>query len=279
MSAAAESRDVSLPPPFFEEQGRGEGVICLHSNASTSSQWRQLSDALSDRFHILAADGYGAGKSPDWPPSTQATLDAEADFLSPVLQAAGDRFHLVGHSYGAAVALQLAVRYPERVRSVVVYEPTLFYLVAGDHPSTSPAAGIWRASSDAAALVQGGDTTSAAERFVDFWMQEGSWREMPAKRQAVVARSLRNVGRWRDATFATAARAAAFASLQVPVLLMWGERSPESAQSVARLLGAILPNVTLGPQPGLGHMGPITDPERVNSRIASFLDLHRRPTQ
>ena len=270
---------MSLPPPFFQEQGRGEGVICLHSNASTSSQWRQLSDTLSDRFHVLAADGYGAGKSPDWPPATSATLDAEVDFLSPVLQAAGDRFHVVGHSYGAAVALQLAARYPERVRSVVVYEPTLFYLVAGDHPSTSPAAGIWRASSDATALVQGGDPTSAAERFVDFWMQDGSWREMPEKRQAMVARSLRNVGRWRDATFGAAAQAVAFASLQVPVLLMWGERSPESAQSVVRLLAATLPNVKLGPQPGLGHMGPITDPERANSQIASFLDHHRGPNK
>lgn len=263
--------------PFQQEQGRGETVVCLHSNASTSAQWRQLSDLLADRFCVRAVDGYGAGRSPDWPPTTAATLDAEVDFLSPALEGAGDQFHLVGHSYGAAVALQVAVRFPESVRSIVVYEPTLFHLVAGNDPASSPAAGIWQAAGDATAMVQRGDSASAAERFVDFWMKPGSWREMPAKRQDMVAHAVRHVGRWRDATFARAAPAAAFAALQLPVLLMWGDRSPESAQSVARLLGALLPQITLAPHPGLGHMGPITDPERVNSRIASFLDLHRSP--
>lgn len=278
LTRARQGAKVDLPLPFFQEQGRGDSVLCLHSNASTSSQWRQLSDLLSDRFHVLAVDGCGAGKSPDWPPSADATLDAEVDFLSPVMQAAGEKFHVVGHSYGAAVALQLAARYPERVLSVVMYEPTLFYLVAGADPSTSPAAGIWQASSDAAALVRGSNNAAAGERFVDFWMTEGSWRAMPAKRQDVVARSVRNVGRWRDTTFAPGAPAAALASLQMPVLLMWGDCSPESSQSVARLLGATLPDVTSAPQPGLGHMGPITDPERVNARIATFLDLHRKPS-
>ena len=266
---------LSPPMPFHQEQGSGETVVCLHSNASTSAQWRQLSDLLADRFCVRAIDGYGAGRSPDWPPSIKATLDAEVDFLCTALEGADDQFHLVGHSYGAAVALQVAVRFPERVRSIAVYEPTLFYLVAGNDPAASPVAGIWQAAGDAAALVQRGDNASAAERFVDFWMKPGSWREMPAKRQDMVAHAVRHVGRWREATFATAAPAAAFASLQLPVLLMWGERSPESAQSVARLLGALLPQVTLAPQPGLGHMGPITDAERVNDRIASFLNLHR----
>lgn len=276
MTSDAQHANAALPPPFFQEQGQGEVVVCLHSNASTSAQWRQLSDLLSDRFHVFAVDGCGAGKSPDCPPSTDATLDAEVAFLSPVLQAAGEQFHLVGHSYGAAVALQLATRYPERVLSVVLYEPTLFYLVAGDNPLTSPAAGIWQASSDAAALVDQGNNAAAAERFVDFWMTEGSWRQMPGKRQEMVARAVRNVGRWRDQTFAPGAPSTAFTSLQMPILLMWGDRSPESSQSVVRFLAAILPDVSSAPLAGIGHMGPVTDPERVNARIASFLDLHRR---
>ena len=267
--------------PFHQEQGRGETVVCLHSNASTSAQWHQLSELLADRFCVRAVDGYGAGRSPDWPPSTEATLDAEVDFLCTALQDTHDRFHLVGHSYGAAVALQMAVRYLERVRSIVAYEPTLFRLVAGNDPAASPAAGIWQAAGDAAAMVQRGDNASAAERFVDFWMASGSWRDMPAKRQGMVAHAVRHVGRWRDATFATSAPApalaAAFAALQIPVLLMWGDCSPESAQSVARLLETLLPRVTLAPKLGLGHMGPVTDAERVTGRIASFLDLHRSP--
>ena len=50
--------------PFFREVGSGPGVVCLHSNASSSSQWRALMETLAPRFHVLAADSYGVGKSP-----------------------------------------------------------------------------------------------------------------------------------------------------------------------------------------------------------------------
>ena len=52
---------------FFRESGAGRGVVCLHSNASTSGQWRGLMDALRPKFRVLAPDSYGAGRSPAWP--------------------------------------------------------------------------------------------------------------------------------------------------------------------------------------------------------------------
>lgn len=269
------SEDMTSAMPFFTEQGHGEGVVCLHSNASTSAQWRALGARLADRFHVIAADSYGAGQSPDWPDGIQASLDAEAALLTPVLERAGHRFHVVGHSYGAAVGMQIAIRHPGRVRSIVAYEPTLFYLLAGDDPSQSPVAGIWHAASEAAAAVARGDSNAASRRFIDFWMSEGTWDAMPANRQAAVAQSMRNVGRWRDAAMTPSVPVEAFASLRTPVLLMSGDRSPESARSVVRLLAATLPQVTVETEPGLGHMGPVTDPDRVNARISLFLDANR----
>ena len=59
------------PAPFFREAGSGPGVVCVHSNASSSGQWRGLMDLLAARFHVLAADTYGAGKSPPWPHGPQ----------------------------------------------------------------------------------------------------------------------------------------------------------------------------------------------------------------
>ena len=128
--------------PFFREQGTGAGVVCLHSNASSSGQWRTLTDLLSNRFTVIAVDGYGAGKSPQWPVGPALRLEDEVRLLDPALNRAGDRFHLVGHSYGAAVAVKAALMQPQRVRSLVLYEPTLFHLVAGADPLVSPAQGI-----------------------------------------------------------------------------------------------------------------------------------------
>ena len=258
--------------PFFREQGTGAGVVCLHSNASSSGQWRTLTDLLSNRFTVIAVDGYGAGKSPQWPVGPALRLEDEVRLLDPALQRAGDRFHLVGHSYGAAVAVKTALMQPQRVRSLVLYEPTLFHLVAGADPLVSPAQGIWRAATDAAAAVDHGDLDAAAERFIDFWMGAGSWQGTPAVRQAGIAGATANVRTWRDTLFNETFAPSALATLDLPVLLLTGERSPESSLSVARILEGLLPKVTVVALEGIGHMGPITHPEVVNRRIADFLD-------
>lgn len=260
--------------PFVRDQGRGVPVVCLHSNASNSSQWRALGDALSGRHRVVAVDGYGAGKSPEWPHERLLRLDDEARLVEAVLPDGGEPFHLIGHSYGGAVAMKLATLYPQRLRSIVIYEPTLFHLVAGAEPLRSPAEGIWRVACDAAQAIERGDSAAAAERFIDFWMGRGSWAAMPEPRKAAVAGSMRNVGRWRDTLFGETAPVSAFASLDVPVLCLWGEASPASALAVVRALTGTLPRVTSAPQRGLGHMGPITHPETVNAQIAAFLARH-----
>jgi pimeloyl-ACP methyl ester carboxylesterase len=64
----------------------------------------------------------------------------------------------------------------------------------------------------------------------------------------------------------------AFGSLDVPVLYMVGQRSTPSAHGVASLLTPALPRVTRKVFDGLGHMGPVTDPQPVNQAIAEFLE-------
>src|SRR5512138_1893739 len=95
----------------FRESGAGPAVVCLHANASTSGQWRALMEELAPRWHVIAADLYGAGKSPA-PPAGGARLKDEVVLLGPVLERAGERFSLVGHSYGGAVALIAATMFP-----------------------------------------------------------------------------------------------------------------------------------------------------------------------
>ena len=258
--------------PYFRKQGQGVSVVCLHSNASTSAQWRALSELLAGRMRVVAVDSYGAGKSPDWPGQRELQLQDEAELVAAVLPPSPEPFHLVGHSYGAAVALKLALMQPDRVRSMVLYEPTLFSLVAGDDPLNSPAEGIWRAASDAADAIDRGDLAAAAQRFIDYWMGPGTWAAMPAARQAVVAPSMRPVRSWRDVAMRPDFGPDALATLKLPVLLMWGEQSPVSALAVVDVLRDALPHAVLAPQTGLGHMAPITHPERINAQIAAFID-------
>jgi pimeloyl-ACP methyl ester carboxylesterase len=256
---------------FARESGTGPGVVCLHSNASSSSQWRGLMDSLSTRHRVLAPDAYGAGKSPDWPSDRPLALADEAAFIEPVLARAGSPLVLVGHSYGAAVALIAALRQPSRVKALVLYEPTLFSLIEAESPQPNAADGIRHAVAAAAAALDRGDANGAAEQFIDYWMGAGSWAGMPEARRLPIAASVRNVRRWAQALFTEPTPLAALRSLDMPVLYMVGGRSTASAHGVARLLAPALPRATQHRFDTLGHMGPVTDPEPVNRAIEDFI--------
>lgn len=259
------------PTPYFREAGSGPGVVCLHANASSSSQWRALMDMLAPKFHVLAADSYGAGRSPAWPAARTPTLQDEAALLEPVFARAGTPFVLVGHSYGAALALIAALAQPQRVRALALYEPTLFSLLDAETPPPNAADGIRAAAVAAGPALDAGDSDTAARCFIDYWMGSRTWAHMPDARKEPIRASIANVRGWASALFGEPTPLAAFAALNVPVLYMTGKNSPASSLGVARLLTQTLPQVEITAFDGLGHMGPVTHPDVVNDAIHRFL--------
>lgn len=260
------------PEPFFREAGAGPGVVCIHSNASTSGQWRGLMDLLAPKFRVVAPDSYDSGKSPQWPSDRVIHLRDEVVLIEPMLARAGSPLALVGHSYGAAVALLAALANPGRVRAMALYEPTLFALLDAETPAPNEAEGIRNAVADASVALDAGDQDAAAERFIDYWMGTGAWKQIPDQRKPPIIASVTNVRRWGHALFTEPTPLKAFRSLDVPVLYMVGKRSTPSAHGVARLLASALPRVELVEFENLGHMGPVTHPDPVNEVIKHFLE-------
>ena len=261
-----------LPNPFFREVGSGPGVVCLHANASTSSQWRALMESLAPRFHVLAADSFGAGKSPAWPTDHQVSLLDEVALLEPVFVRARDPYALVAHSYGAAVALIAAVSQPHRIRALAVYEPVLFALLDAESPPPNNADGIRDAVARAGTALDAEDLFGAAECFIDFWMGKGTWARTPDSHKGPIFPSVINLRGWARALFNEPTPLAAFSELKFPFLYMMGSDSPASSRGVGRLLTRALPQVKVIEFSGMGHMGPITHPEAVNDAISHFLE-------
>jgi pimeloyl-ACP methyl ester carboxylesterase len=258
--------------PFVREAGRsGPAVVCLHANASSSSQWRGLLELLAPSYRAFAPDSYGSGRSPEWHSDRIITLGDEAALMEPVLARAGAPLALVGHSYGGAVALKAALANPGRVRALVLYEPTLFSLIEADRRAPNDADGIRGAVARASAALDGGDGDGAARHFIDYWMGESAWRHTPEPRKPAIVASIANIRRWAHALMTEPAPLAAFRALDVPVLYMVGKRSTAAARGVARLLAPVLPRVEVMEFEALGHMGPVTDPDPVNAAIAAFL--------
>ena len=148
-------------------------------------------DRLSDRFHVIAVDLYSYGKSPAWPEDREMYLDDEISLLEPIFRSAGDTFHLVGHSYGGAVALKAALKNPGRLKSLVLYEPVLFSVLAADNPNSPATREILSVRDDTIRAVTLGDLETAAERFVDYWLGPGSFSNMPEARRPALANSMR----------------------------------------------------------------------------------------
>jgi pimeloyl-ACP methyl ester carboxylesterase len=260
--------------PFFREAGSGPGVVCLHANASSSSQWRGLMERLAPRHRVLAPDLYDSGKGPRWPSETVIRLRDEVAMLEPILGRAGSPFVLVGHSYGAAVALLAALMNPQRVRALVLYEPTLFSLIEAERPSPNDADGIRNAVSASVAALEKGDEDAAAERFIDYWMGEGAWAKTPPERKPAIATSVLNIRRWAYALMTEPTPLEAFRALDMPVLYLTGKRSTASALGVAKRLAPVLRRAEVVEFEKLGHMAPLTHPDEVNGAIERFLQAH-----
>jgi pimeloyl-ACP methyl ester carboxylesterase len=183
---------------------------------------------------------------------------------------------LVGHSYGGAVALIAALAHRQRVRALVLYEPTLFALIEAQRPAPNEADGIRDAVHAGAAALAAGDTDRAARAFIDYWMGEGSWDATPPSRKPPIAASMVHLRRWAHALFAEPTPLADFARLDMPVLYLCGQQTRESARGVMRALLPVLPHTRVLEFDGVGHMGPITHPEPINAAIGRFLDeVHR----
>ena len=252
---------------YFREAGSGTAVLCLHCSASTSGQWRPLMEQLGERYHVIAPDLYGCGKSPAWPGERPMWLDDQIDLLAPAFERAGERFHLVGHSYGGAIALKAALRFTAKLESLVLYEPVLFSVLLDAAPHSPPAREILAVRDD----VLAAEPAAAAERFIDYWMGKGTWAATPDPRRAALVDAVQaQKPEWHSACHEPTPLEA-LAALDVPALLMTGTSSTAAARAVARLVGGVLPRVRVEEIEGLGHMAPVTHPAAVNARIERFL--------
>ncbi len=265
--------DLIQPPvPFFTEAGAGPGVVCLHANGSSSRQWQPLMEMLAPRFHVLAVDSFGSGKSPAWPKGRTRSLRDEIALLEPVFARAGRRFALVAHSYGAAMALIAALDRPDRVSALALYEPTLFGLLDTQSPPPNDADEIRGALAGAAAAVDAGDPDAAGRLFVDYWAGDGAWDRMSEAARGHVIATIHNIRGWTKACFSEPTPLRAFSWIGAPVLYMVGRNSPAPTRAIAKLLRQALPRVEMAELEGVGHMGPITHPEAVNEAISGFLE-------
>lgn len=228
-------------------------------------------ESLSKSYRVLAPDLYGYGKSPEWPPDRELLLEDEIELFAPVLHSA-QTFHLIGHSYGGLVALKLALMDPSRIASLIVYEPTCFFLLADRAGFEAFWQEIAEIREETSRLVDAGDPEASAQLFVEYWVGPGAWSKTPEPARATVVKGMQKVrSEWAnglDRPFPTAS----FSSLDMPALFLTGSRTTAAARAVVQVLCGLVPHAEVIELPDLGHMGPITHSDAVNSAVSAFLE-------
>jgi pimeloyl-ACP methyl ester carboxylesterase len=110
----------------FLDQGEGRVIVMLHGNPTWSFYYRNLVTLLQDRYRVIVPDHMGCGFS-DKPQDYSYTLKTHIDNLERLLaECSIEKFSLVLHDWGGAIGMGLALRYPERVESIVVLNTAAF---------------------------------------------------------------------------------------------------------------------------------------------------------
>jgi len=248
--------------PFF----RTTPVVAVHSSASSPRQWTRYSEWLDPdvRLYTPFLLGYDAGNP--WTNGAPVTLEAEARHaLSGI--AADQEVHLLAHSYGGAIALQAALLRPGLVRSLTLYDPSVFHLLDQDGASTEQAEQIRAVARRVALLTLSGGHREAAELFVDYWSAPGAWARMAPLRQAEIARRMPKVRAEFEALFHSRMDVSQLHEAGIPVRIVHGSASPAPARRVVELLRRQLPRAEVLSMPGLRHMAPLVN----RQELAPFL--------
>jgi pimeloyl-ACP methyl ester carboxylesterase len=222
---------------------------------------------------VLVPDLLGYGRTTGWSPGQRLGVDDEFRLIEALLDRLGQPAHVVGHSYGGAVAIDAARRFGDRIASVAAIEPVAFHLLRlGAEPDT------WREIAHIAHrhinFVAAGRDVEAAEAFVGYWVGYGAFGHLPEPMRAAVIAAMPKVAAEWQLMFAAEQGLAAIAELRLPVLLLCGTRARAPVARVVELLRGALPDAVYAELAGAGHMSPLTHASAVTEALLAHLDAH-----
>ena len=238
----------------------------MHCSLAQGSAWAGVAGALPG-LTLRAPDLPGHGRSPDWDGISDFHTLATRAVLA-LMDAACD---LIGHSFGATVALRIALERPEMVRTLTLIEPVLF---AAARAVGAPAyAAQVAAMAGFERLSRNADRRAATEAFQAVW-GDAPLSSLPLRMQEYIVQRIHLIAAAAPALERDTAGLLAYGRLEalgVPVLLVEGGNSPAVIGAIQDELERRLPQVTRLIVPGAGHMVPITHPGPVAAAIAALM--------
>lgn len=243
----------------YKKHGSGPALVLVHGAFSDhDSNWELVMPFFEKQFTVDAIARRGRGE-------TDATeghsLEDESSDAVAVILATGEPVFLVGHSYGAHVALAAATTIPGKVRKLVLYEAAWPHIIdrnALAFLENLAQAGDWNGFSTS--FFNG--VLSVPMEELDRLRETEFWPPILADAKASLG-DLRALSRYHF-------NPERFRELQPPTLLQVGTESPPDLY-VTTALSAVLPDVRIGKLEGQAHEGMTTAPALYADAVIEFL--------
>lgn len=250
----------------------GDAYALIHCSLARGAIWRPFIEAIRLDAEPIVIELQGHGKAPDWDPKceiSEQTLERALVALPP------RAIPVIGHSYGALIALRLALEHPERVSALVMAEPVHFAAARG-----TPEFG--KLMEHFAPYAEGSDDAEgAARRFIEIWGDGQSWEAIPPDRRRYFVERIHLItAAWsvqgEDAPGLLAP--GRLEKIRVPVTLVEGGATDPVVRRINDLYETRIPDTERHVIPGAGHMAPITHAGIVAPLVRPRLAFVREPT-
>jgi pimeloyl-ACP methyl ester carboxylesterase len=255
------------------ESGFTSSVIALHCSLSSGHQWSRLAEELTGKHQVITPDisGYGNNDVGRFLPPT--TMAEEVDLLSDRLGEAKGPIHLVGHSYGGALAFKIATDSPvaSRVRSLTLIEPVLPTILMESESDRRLYEHFVCLAQAVCKDLWKGSSSEAIEKFLVFWNGSGPTEQLSSKALVRMIEHAEKLAYEFLAILGERNVAVAAAAIRVPTLLVSGGLSPYLTQRVVGRLVSMIPGAKARHLPAAGHMLPISHAAIINPDIARHI--------
>jgi pimeloyl-ACP methyl ester carboxylesterase len=217
----------------YEEHGSGEPILCIHGTGSSSALWRAAATELGRRGRAIVYDRRGFGRS-ERPDPFVTDVHEHADDAAALLDSLGAAPAVViGRSHGGEVAVDLALRYPDRVRALALLE--------GGGLSLGEGVARWiRELDERLEAAAERDIATVGETMVRGVLGEAAWEELPqAVREIFTANGPAILAEERGGLLEVSE--AELGTIAQPTLIVAAEESPPAFAEATSLLAAAMP--------------------------------------
>lgn len=255
----------------FREQGQGRPAILIHGIPTNSLMWRKIMPKLATQYRALAPDLLNYGRS-EKPERADVSINAQSRIIIEFMDALGVRqADVIAHDIGGGVAQLMAVRYPERIRKLVLMDSVCFdsWPIPEFEGLQQPGAETAMSLNEFVDMMRGFmpngvyNPNVMTDEVIDLYLEP--WSREDGKR--AFFRNLRRLNKEYTQSIADELQ-----NLPQPTLVMWGNKDPFQKPEYAPKLVEAIPNAELVWIEDAGHWLVEEKPDEIADRIAQFLD-------